>query len=176
MSPLRCHSATRAAQQYSRTIATSNRARSWANLKRRFHATCGNAPSATDLSVVADTQHRSVAHTQQSDSPRSDLRACTTCILTRPLQVHALPSTGVARRTAFEPARLPCTSHSTHRWSRLQSFLGEGGKHVCQSSTREVAGPAGCSRPGRRVYRAVVEFGADRPILRRVRIVVAAHQ
>src|SRR5256884_9271298 len=111
------------------TIATSNRARAWANLRRRFHPTCGNAPSVTDLSAVADTQHRSVACTQQSGIPRSHLRACTTCILTRPLQVHALPSTGVARRTAFEPAaRLPCTSLSTHRWSWLESFLGEGGK------------------------------------------------
>src|SRR5438046_843116 len=111
------------------TIATSNRARAWANLKRRFHPTCGNAPSVTDLSAVADTQHSPVACTQQSGIPRSHLRACTTCILTRPLQVHALPSTGVARRTAFEPAaRLPCTSLSTHRWSWLESFLGEGGK------------------------------------------------
>src|SRR5438477_13105010 len=95
MSPLRCHSATRAAQQYSRTIATSNRARAWANLKRRFHPTCGNAPSVTDLSAVADAQHDTVACTQQLGSPRSHLRACTTCILTSPLQVHALPSTGV---------------------------------------------------------------------------------
>src|SRR6266699_4292344 len=60
--------------------------------------------------------------------------------------------------------------------SWLQSFLGEGGKHACQSSTREVAGPAGCSRPGRRVYRAVVESRADRPVVRRVRLVVASHQ
>src|SRR5438874_2240777 len=111
------------------TIATSNRARAWANLKRRFHQTCGNAPSVTDLSAVADAQHCPVACTQQLDIPRSHLRACTTCILTSPLQVHALPSTGVARRTSFEPAaRLPCTSLSTHRWSWLESFLGEGGK------------------------------------------------
>src|SRR6266516_2641206 len=174
--PCVCHSATRAAQQYSRTLASSNRAPSWANLKRRSRPTRGNAQSVTNLSAVADAQHRAVACAHQSGSPPSHLRACTTCILTRPLQVHALPSTELARRTAFEPAaRLPCTSQRTHRWSWLQSFLGEGGKHACQSSTREVAGPAGCSRPGRRVYRAVVE-SRDRPVVRRVRLVVASHQ
>src|SRR2546429_439700 len=91
-----------------RTIATSNRARSWANHKRRFHGTRGNAPSVSNLSVVADAQHHTVARTQQSHSPPSHLRACTTCILTRPLQVHALPSTGLARRTAGSKCTL-CT-------------------------------------------------------------------
>src|SRR2546423_3807221 len=54
-----------------RTIATSNRARSWANLKRRLHAMCGNAPSVADLSVVADAQHCLVAHAHQLHSPSS---------------------------------------------------------------------------------------------------------
>src|SRR5438309_1926212 len=75
------------------TMLTSTDGRSRLNSKRLSRQTGGSSRTVTNLSVDADAQHRCVACTQQSRSPPSHLRACTTCILTRPLQVHALPST-----------------------------------------------------------------------------------